>query len=183
MALRYHPDRNHSSSAKDSFIAAYEAYRILVDPLKRDQYDKLYSEHNKAQRARTATPFSGDYDKWTQQARAEGDLYSKLGFCEFLAKALVPLPSLIESTAASLPVFLLNLIFSLGWYVYSIRRLWIERKLIRPLINKYPRLDRVLGGMTLFACMTIGMGGIYFAGLNFRRGPRPVFLNSCFVLT
>jgi DnaJ-domain-containing protein 1 len=172
MALKYHPDRNHSSSAKDSFIAAYEAYRILVDPLKRDQYDMLYREHHEAQRARTATPFtqnayspeSENFDRWTQQARAEGDFYSRIGFSEFLGKALVPLPILVASLLASLPLFLLNLILSVGWYVYSIRRRWIRQKL-KGLFNKYPKIDRMLVRLILCVC-TIGIG--FYAYFNFQ---------------
>lgn len=39
LALKYHPDRNQSSGAKEYFILINLAHEILSDPSKRDQYD------------------------------------------------------------------------------------------------------------------------------------------------
>ena len=38
-ALKYHPDKNKDSKAEDTFRAIAEAYDVLSDPKKRQQYD------------------------------------------------------------------------------------------------------------------------------------------------
>ncbi len=49
LALQYHPDRNKSPDAEEKFKEASEAYGILSDPVKRQQYDALGSEGIKKQ--------------------------------------------------------------------------------------------------------------------------------------
>ena len=49
LALKYHPDRNKSPDAEEKFKEASEAYAILSDPVKRQQYDALGSEGIKKQ--------------------------------------------------------------------------------------------------------------------------------------
>ena len=39
LAKKYHPDKNSSESAKEYFQLLNEAYQILTDPIKREQYD------------------------------------------------------------------------------------------------------------------------------------------------
>lgn len=41
-ALFWHPDKNKSPSAHDKFILINEAYNILINPNKRQVYEKLY---------------------------------------------------------------------------------------------------------------------------------------------
>ena len=40
LALKYHPDKNKSADAEEKFKEISEAYEILSDPLKREEYDK-----------------------------------------------------------------------------------------------------------------------------------------------
>ena len=44
MALKWHPDKNHSPDAPDMFKKIGEAYDVLSDPEKRDIYDKYGKE-------------------------------------------------------------------------------------------------------------------------------------------
>jgi molecular chaperone DnaJ len=43
LALQYHPDRNKSKEAEEKFKSINEAYAVLSDPQKRQQYDMLGS--------------------------------------------------------------------------------------------------------------------------------------------
>ena len=44
LALKYHPDKNKSSSAEEKFKEIGEAYDVLSDPKKRQIYDQLGEE-------------------------------------------------------------------------------------------------------------------------------------------
>lgn len=39
LAKKYHPDKNSSETAKEYFQLLNEAYQVLTDPIKREQYD------------------------------------------------------------------------------------------------------------------------------------------------
>ncbi len=41
LALRYHPDRNRDPEAEERFKEISEAYAVLIDPVKRREYDEM----------------------------------------------------------------------------------------------------------------------------------------------
>ena len=70
LALKYHPDRNKSPDAEEKFKEASEAYAILSDAEKRQQYDALGREGVKKQYRQEDI-----YDRQNFQ-----DLFSEFGF-------------------------------------------------------------------------------------------------------
>lgn len=44
LALKYHPDKNKSNSAKEIFRSVQKAYEILIDDSKRREFDRSYRE-------------------------------------------------------------------------------------------------------------------------------------------
>jgi molecular chaperone DnaJ len=62
LALKYHPDRNHSAEATEKFREVSEAYSVLSDPEKRRQYDtfgKVFEEGESFSSGRSG--FQGDF--------------------------------------------------------------------------------------------------------------------------
>lgn len=64
LAMKYHPDTNHTPEAEAKFKDIQEAYEVLKDPDKRAKYDRLGSNWNKH---RTTGGSSQDFD-WSQWA-------------------------------------------------------------------------------------------------------------------
>ncbi len=89
LALIYHPDKNSSPNAADQFIAITEAYEVLIDPIKRELFDKMYREfvlgiasinHNKNYRE--------TYSEWRNQGQQKAKYYSNLDLNSFLKNVI-----------------------------------------------------------------------------------------------
>lgn len=44
LALRYHPDKNKSDSAKEKFRSIQKAYEVLIDDTKRQHFDRVHRQ-------------------------------------------------------------------------------------------------------------------------------------------
>jgi len=88
LAFRYHPDKNSASDAAKIFIEITEAYEILIDPIKRVGYDKLYSEIFLNQKASVYREqvYQKQQNEWTEYGAQKAKEYSDLNFDEFLRK-------------------------------------------------------------------------------------------------
>jgi len=98
LALQYHPDKNKSPDAHETFITINEAYLILYDEEAKAKYDKEYDyfisnesryyEKKNYTNDTTSSKKSSDFDdfdlnKWAKNARKQGDEFAKMKFSEF----------------------------------------------------------------------------------------------------
>lgn len=80
LALQYHPDKNKSEGAEDRFKQIAEAYSILGDTEKRQEYDKKRSikfnaggNHFRGQRGRGGNwNFESSFDEWSKSQFKSG---------------------------------------------------------------------------------------------------------------
>jgi curved DNA-binding protein CbpA len=95
LALQFHPDKNHTPNAHEVFIGINEAYLILSDEEARKKYDKEYDYFFADVRKEEPVvnevnmdkykPYFADEDlnRWSKNARKQGEEYSKMKFSEF----------------------------------------------------------------------------------------------------
>lgn len=94
LALQYHPDINKSIDAHDKFIELTEAYEVLKDNFKRQEYDKIYKKYFQGwQKDDKYTNISDDefnekYKEWQRQGKQKSEEFASIPFDEFAKKLI-----------------------------------------------------------------------------------------------
>lgn len=76
LAMEWHPDRNKSVNAHSKFIKINEAYEILIDPIKREEYDKILESDR-------SEIVSEQFSKWQNNAKNKAESYAEMNADKF----------------------------------------------------------------------------------------------------
>lgn len=81
LAMEWHPDKNKSNNAHSQFIKINEAYEILIDPLKRVEYDKILKTDREVL-------VSEQFSKWQNNAKSKAETYAEMDFDKYKSKVI-----------------------------------------------------------------------------------------------
>jgi hypothetical protein len=147
LAFKYHPDKNSSPSAPESFRQITEAYEVLSCPEKRKQYNLFYETFVKARggtRHQRET-FDEKKGQWEREGASKAKYYASMSFENFAGKVL---------DEAKFYVNWLGVFFMRGMYVLAyIIFIWVA---IEVLPDQEPDIGQVIGFSAVFI-----FGGIY----------------------
>lgn len=91
LALKWHPDKNDSPEAHETFILINQAYLILSDVEARAKYDTefkhYYNDNDRpfAKRNTTEDAFKDkDLNNWSKSAKKQAEKYASMSFDDFV---------------------------------------------------------------------------------------------------
>lgn len=90
LALKYHPDRNKASDAAERFIEITEAYEVLWDTFKRNDYDSQYKKYffSKDPTLQRNTSYEHKEETWSEHGRQKAKEYSSMSYEVFSKRIL-----------------------------------------------------------------------------------------------
>jgi hypothetical protein len=86
LALKHHPDRNKAIDASKKFIEITEAYEVLNNDIKKNQYDNLFSSYFRTQVGKSENKEDVKIKKtqeWTNYGKKKAEEYASMKYEDF----------------------------------------------------------------------------------------------------
>ncbi|MEZ5045328.1 MAG: DnaJ domain-containing protein [Saprospiraceae bacterium] len=89
LAFMFHPDKNKDENAPEKFRHITEAYEILRDPSKRQEFDRILSVQRRQNEFKPAhSEFNEKFNQWEQFGRQKSNQYSSMEYDDFISKVI-----------------------------------------------------------------------------------------------